>query len=439
HICKEQSLHLQKINKELKSLVKLPESNKLNKQSKLNFLKNADFVSDLKNLSTSFIINSLSNCLYTSPTPVSHYALLKHTSSESLNFFTSLNQTIAQTPDLNDLKISQYELDLFKDVLVSSTKEPIPAASNAKKIKLINKSDKIIQFGNHEIETWYKSPYPDDYWQLNKIFICQYCLTFMKSHSVLNRHLEKCLWRHPPGREIYRKDNLSFFEVDGKINKIYCQNLCLLAKLFIDHKTLYYEVEPFLFYVLTRYNEENGSFQMIGYFSKEKQSVLNYNLSCILILPQYMNQGYGRVLIDFSYLLSRAEGKVGSPERPLSDLGLISYRSYWKSKLLLYLSKHLDDAEISVKEITAETGILTNDLISTLQYIGLIKYWKGKHVILKDVDYIQRYVEKKNLYSRDMDEVCLKWSPYVYQPIISETGVPGKNLVKNNKTCLPSN
>lgn len=111
---------------------------------------------------------------------------------------------------------------------------------------------------------------------------------------------------------------------------------------------------------------------------------MNYNLSCILILPQFMTQGYGRLLIDFSYLLSRVEGKLGSPERPLSDLGLLSYRSYWKSKVLAYLALHLDEIEILVKDISAETGILSNDIISTLQYIGLIKYWKGKHVILKD-------------------------------------------------------
>ena len=77
---------------------------------------------------------------------------------------------------------------------------------------------------------------------------------------------EKCGLFHPPANEIYRCDGHSVFEVDGNANKIYCQNLCLLAKLFLDHKTLYYDVEPFLFYVLT-VNDDQGS-HLIGYFSK---------------------------------------------------------------------------------------------------------------------------------------------------------------------------
>lgn len=30
----------------------------------------------------------------------------------------------------------------------------------------------------------------------------------------------KCLLRHPPGNEIYRKDGVSFFEIDGRKNKV---------------------------------------------------------------------------------------------------------------------------------------------------------------------------------------------------------------------------
>lgn len=50
--------------------------------------------------------------------------------------------------------------------------------------------------------------------------------------------------------------------------QIYCQNLCLLAKLFLDHKTLYYDVEPFLFYVMTE--ADNTGCHLVGYFSKVK-------------------------------------------------------------------------------------------------------------------------------------------------------------------------
>jgi hypothetical protein len=42
--------------------------------------------------------------------------------------------------------------------------------------------------------------------------------------------------------------------------------MCLLAKLFLDHKTLYYDTDPFMFYILTEFDAQG--FHIVGYFSK---------------------------------------------------------------------------------------------------------------------------------------------------------------------------
>lgn len=57
-------------------------------------------------------------------------------------------------------------------------------------------------------------------------------------------------------------------------------------------------------------------------------------------------------LISFTgYLLTRVERKIGSPEKPLSDLGLISYRSYWKDVLLDYLCTR-SGTTLSIKDLS---------------------------------------------------------------------------------------
>lgn len=80
------------------------------------------------------------------------------------------------------------------------------------------------------------------------------------------------------------------WEVDGGLSRIYCENLCFLSKLFLDHKTLRHPVNLFLFYILSEMAEDG--FHIVGYFSKEKYS--RNNVSCILTLPQVGRQAGSR-------------------------------------------------------------------------------------------------------------------------------------------------
>uniref|UniRef100_A0A8C8E1W3 histone acetyltransferase n=1 Tax=Oryzias sinensis TaxID=183150 RepID=A0A8C8E1W3_9TELE len=278
----------------------------------------------------------------------------------------------------------------------------------------------VIEFGSYEIQTWYSSPYPPEYSKLQKLYLCEFCLKYMRSKNILQRHTKKCGWFHPPANEIYRKDNLSVFEVDGNVSKLFCQNLCLLAKLFLDHKTLYYDVEPFLFYILTK-NDEKGC-HLVGYFSKEKLCQQKYNVSCIMIMPQYQRQGFGRFLIDFSYLLTRQEGQVGSPEKPLSDLGRLSYLAYWRSVILEHLYMP-PDKHISIKGISRATGMCPHDIAATLQQLGMIDRRDGRTVLVRRERLIQEHMERLRACprQREVDPKALRWTPSsTFNPVLSE-------------------
>ena len=271
---------------------------------------------------------------------------------------------------------------------------------------------KCISFGGYEVETWYAAPYPEEYSRNRVLHICEFCLKYMSSDFIAWRHKLKCPAKHPPGDEIYRDGSVSVFEVDGRKNPVYCQNLCLLAKLFLGSKTLYYDVEPFLFYIMTEYDELGCHF--VGYFSKEKRPSSMNNVSCILTLPIHQRKGYGNLLIDFSYLLTRVEKKTGSPEKPLSDMGLVSYRNYWK----LILSSLLLDRQksISITEISEQTGMTADDIVAALEALrALVRDPVTKRYALRlDNEFFKQCIDswKEKGYVK-LNPDALIWTPYV--------------------------
>ncbi|KAJ2887557.1 Histone acetyltransferase [Coemansia asiatica] len=297
---------------------------------------------------------------------------------------------------------------------------------------------KKIRIGSFEIDSWYISPYPDEYSRHPLLYICEFCLKYMKSEFTYQRHCQKCALRHPPGDEIYRDSNISVFEVDGRKNKVYCQNLCLIGKMFLDTKTLYYDVEPFLFYILCEY--DNGGYHFAGYYSKEKRSAQGYNLSCIMILPSKQREGYGKLLIEFSYLLSKKEGVPGSPEKPLSDFGLLSYRSYWRRSIYEILLEQGVD-RISIEDISVRTGMTVDDIISTLQTDGMLQrlpYGLGGYQLVVDVEKTKEYLStarEKN--PKRIDPTKLMWTPFLMKrPVALEGDVNGSAGIAGNSNGL---
>lgn len=282
---------------------------------------------------------------------------------------------------------------------------------NETKVKNISK----IFIGKHWIETGYFTPLPQDY--MDDIFFCETCLLFFKSMIELERHTINCEVFAPPGDQIYkdtiRTPHLAMFEIDGAKSWVYCENLAYISKMFLDHKMLGQRMEQFVFYVLFEFDEKTG-YHVVGYFSRSKSKPdkpERYgNLSCIMVLPPYSDRGYGKLLIALSYELCLIEQKTGTPERPISDLGLKAFQSFWKYHIATYLLSLPENKlqEVTYASIAKSTGIAEADVSYTFEQNKMCKK-------LQDVTYL---CLSKTLLQRIIDEVKKKPIPVIRENIM---------------------
>ncbi|KAI0404688.1 acyl-CoA N-acyltransferase [Xylaria palmicola] len=190
--------------------------------------------------------------------------------------------------------------------------------------------------------------------------------------------------------DVVNEGEWSVWEVDGEKDGLFCQNLSLFAKLFLDNKSVFFDVTGFNYFLLVYtpppppptplpLSETNqapltqpssaGSEapdipvpapsnaaevpappspsspsssppprpQIVGFFSKEKMSWDNNNLACILVFPPWQRKGLGTLLMGVSYEISRREGVLGGPEKPISELGRRGYRRFWAGEITRWL------------------------------------------------------------------------------------------------------
>jgi GNAT superfamily N-acetyltransferase len=122
-----------------------------------------------------------------------------------------------------------------------------------------------------------------------------------------------------------------------------------------------------------------------GFFSKEKMSWDNNNLACILVFPPWQRTGLGALLMGVSYEISRREGILGGPEKPISELGRKGYKRYWAGEIARWLlSLELPDVPatrsndkketlVDVNECSNFTWIVPEDCLAVLREMGFVE------------------------------------------------------------------
>ena len=278
---------------------------------------------------------------------------------------------------------------------------------------------KKIVFGtNLVIEPWFSSPFPRYIAPFLKknggvLYVCDVCLRYCPVKEWMEAHAREeggcARGVGPPGRLLFRSRDgaLCAWEVDGGLpaaavagaaglptsyaqdlaslrsltaGELFAQHAGLLGRMFLKGKVSFYQTGSFVYVALTEFVK--GAHRFRGYYSVAKMRTGHVNsLSCIMVLPPWQDRGFGRLLIHLSYIFSRpTDGSLSdkTPERPLSDLGMTAFLSYWKGAVLDTLCGLLDSGDPvcgtrgAVDRIVAETGVRRSDVMKALHILGLL-------------------------------------------------------------------
>jgi histone acetyltransferase MYST1 len=70
----------------------------------------------------------------------------------------------------------------------------------------------------------------------------------------------------------------------------------------------------------------------------------------------------------------------------------VSYKSFWSREVLMAIAEH--GPNVSIKELSELTSIRTDDVVSTLQYFGMVRYWKGDHILVVNQKAVEDHLRK---------------------------------------------
>ncbi len=66
---------------------------------------------------------------------------------------------------------------------------------------------------------------------------------------------------------------------------------------------------------------------------------------------------------------------------------------------------------LSISEICEMTSIKKEDVVSTLQHLNLINYYKGQYVLILNEEAMKNCIKNKEKWKLHIDPKCLHWTP----------------------------
>ena len=74
-----------------------------------------------------------------------------------------------------------------------------------------------------------------------------------------------------------------------------------------------------------------------------------------------------------SYELSRREGRIGGPEKPLSELGRCGYQKFWEARVANAIIGMRNKASMTVEEVSRHCWMAVDDVIIALKEMDLLE------------------------------------------------------------------
>jgi histone acetyltransferase SAS2 len=288
------------------------------------------------------------------------------------------NSALFKEPSFNKFDNKFHTSLAFKNEITSNENVIAKTTSAGKLLKKLSNSKSLaeITFDEKEKKPW-----------LDVLYVCPYCFKFTDVQIELEQHINCCQFKTKlPGKVMYNDGELLIRKVKGVNHKLFCQCMCLMAKFFLDNKSIFYHLDYFDFYVAYQLLDRHEV--PMGFYSRELLSWEMNNLSCICVLPCYQKRHLGTKLIDFSYNLSEYEQQISGPEHPLSPLGKMTYLKYWCQTIALsFVYGVLSTKErVTLQMISETTNLRIEDILLSLSFLDVIYDNKKKNV---NMDYYQ--------------------------------------------------